>query len=136
MHNLPFCSVECYKSTVSSPRKDLYILSLLYQGVLPPKCVLTILTFKIWDPHTPSTKSSILVLRTVLNVLTLKFSVFPKPPSNITVQSLFKHAPKQLELNNMLQVSSSSIIISLIFLCLHFLIFKCVISSILILKKS
>ena len=35
----------------------------------------------------------------------------------------------------MLQVSSSSIIISLIFLCRHFLIFKCVISSIPILKK-
>ena len=35
----------------------------------------------------------------------------------------------------MLQVSSSSIIIDLIFLCLHFLIFKCVISTILILKK-
>ena len=65
-----------------------------WMGVLPPKCVLTILTIKIWDPRTSSTKSSILVLRTVLNVLTLKFSVFPKPPSNITVQSLFKHAPK------------------------------------------
>ena len=63
-------------------------------GVLPPKCVLTILTVKIWDPHTASTKSSILVLRTVLTVLTLKFSVFPKPSSNITVQSLFKHAIK------------------------------------------
>ena len=92
--------------------------------------------FKIWDPHIPSTKSSILALRTVLNVLTLKFSVFPKPSSNKMVQILFKHAPNQLELNNILQVSSSSIIISLIFLCLHFLIFKCVISSILILKKS
>ena len=55
-------------------------------GVLLPKCVLTILAVKIWDPHIPSTKSSILVLRTVLNVLTLNFSVFPKPPSNIRVQ--------------------------------------------------
>ena len=72
-------------------------------GVLPPKCVLTILTVKIWNPHNLCTKSSILVLRTVLNVLTLKFSVFPKPPSNVTVQNLFKHAPKQLELNNILQ---------------------------------
>ena len=51
--------------------------------VLPPKCVLTILTVKIWDPHIPSTKSSILVLRTVLNVVTLRFLVFPKPHSNI-----------------------------------------------------
>ena len=76
---------------------------------------------------TPSKKSSILVLRTVLNFLT---------PCNKTLQSLFKHAPKRLELNNMLQVSSSSILIILIFLCLHFLTFKCVISLILIFKKS
>ena len=62
------------------------------KGVLPPKCVLTILIVKIWDPHIPSTKSSNLVLRTVLIVLALKFSVFPIPSSNMMVQSLFKHA--------------------------------------------
>ena len=39
-------------------------------GVLLPKCVLTILTVKVWDPHTPSS---------VLNVLTLKLSVFLSP---------------------------------------------------------
>ena len=56
-------------------------------GVLPPKCVLTILTVKIWDPHASSTESSILVLGTVL---TLRFSVFQKPPSNIAVQTCSK----------------------------------------------
>ena len=69
---------------------NISIANLSTLGVLPPKCVLTILTVKIWDPHTPSTKSSILVLRTVLNVLTLRFSVFQKPPSNIAVQTCSK----------------------------------------------
>ena len=101
-------------------------------GVIPPKCVLTILTIKIWNPQPPSTKSSILVLRTVLKVLTLKFSVFPKPPSSA---KLIRKCSKTGVNKKNVARSSSSILIILIFLCLHFLIFKNFISSILILKK-
>ena len=81
------------------------------------------------------TESSHLILRTLLYVLTLKISVFSKSPSNICAKFIQKCSKTEVELKHMLQVSSSSISNILIFLCLHFLIFKCFISSILILNK-
>ena len=84
------------------------------------------------------TKSSLLVLRNVLYILTLKFSVYPKPPSNVTVQSIHncpKMPPNRWKWNTNVV---SFLILNLNYFdiaCLHFLIFKCFISSILILKK-
>ena len=75
-------------------------------GVLPPKSVLTILIAKICNHHALiQNPPSLIVFRTVLYVLTLKISMFPKPLSNISVQNLFKNAHKQVEMKHLLQVS-------------------------------
>ena len=58
-------------STILYYSASILLTLYIYMGVLPPKFVLTILKVEILDPHTQSTKSSIIALRTVLNVVTL-----------------------------------------------------------------
>ena len=59
-------------------------------GVLPPKCVLTILTVKIWNSHTLSTKILYSRPQDCSQFSHTKILVFPKPPSK------FPHPQSQL----------------------------------------
>ena len=59
-------------------------LALLLINFLPFKSVLTILAAKIWNPHTSNTKSSVLVLFSII----VLFSICSDPKDFIVVSSL------------------------------------------------